>query len=60
MEIMQFISAKKKGVKSHTERQNSDGYTHRLCSPEDPQVNETGNDSILRKTFIRYFRYFIF
>ncbi|RMX45042.1 hypothetical protein pdam_00011498 [Pocillopora damicornis] len=55
MEIMQFISAKKNGVKSHTERRNSDGYTHRLCSPEDPQVNETGNDSILRKTFIRYF-----
>ena len=48
MEIMQFISAKKNGVKSHTERRNSDGYTH------------TNDDSILLKSFIRYFRYFIF
>ena len=61
MEMEQFISAKKNAVKARKVKRNSVGCTPQECSPEDPQeINEAGNDSLLPKTFIGYFRYFIF
>ena len=61
MEMEQFIIAKKNAVKARKVKRNSVGCTPQECSPEDPQeINEARNDSLLPKTFIGYFRYFIF
>ena len=62
MEVDQFISAKKAGIKARKRRQRSlHGSNYQVCSPGDQQEEKQKEDeNIVLKRFINYFRYVIF
>ena len=58
MEVDQFISTKKAGIKARKRRQRSH---YQVCSPRDKQEAKQAEDgNIVLKRFINYFRYVIF